>query len=172
VVKVPSLHRGARCARIARRETREYREYLSVEQRREAGCSVRRMQTDFYHGLLRAWFRFLGVGDSRAPADIHLLHLSADRQLWAVDGATLTREFRKSDAHAAAQPLAPLPIAHEFLVQPDDFAGVDSPIIEVTQRRSWLDVGIVRAGPKCVIASRAALMCSNVGGPLPESHGR
>jgi hypothetical protein len=26
---------------------------LSVEQRREAGCSVRRMQTDFYHGLLR-----------------------------------------------------------------------------------------------------------------------
>src|SRR5436190_847014 len=49
----PSSHRGGRCARIARRETREYREYLSVEQCREAGCSVRRMQTDFYHGLLR-----------------------------------------------------------------------------------------------------------------------
>ena len=61
----PSLHRGGRSARIAGRETREYRGYLSVEQRREArgpqrgirvgvqkGCRVRRMQTDFYHGLL------------------------------------------------------------------------------------------------------------------------
>src|SRR4029077_17540360 len=53
----PSSHRGGRCARIARRETREYRECLSGEQRREAGCSVRRMQTDFYHGLLAAELR-------------------------------------------------------------------------------------------------------------------
>jgi hypothetical protein len=27
-------------------------QYVSVEQRREPGCSVGRMQTDFHHGLL------------------------------------------------------------------------------------------------------------------------
>ena len=55
---------GRRRARIARRETREYREYLSGEQRREAGCSVRRMQTDFYHGLLS-----VAVSEGEGEAD-------------------------------------------------------------------------------------------------------
>jgi hypothetical protein len=34
-------------ARIARREERAYREYVSDEQRREAGCPVRKMTTNF-----------------------------------------------------------------------------------------------------------------------------
>ena len=50
----PASHRGGRCAREARREEREYRESLREEQRSPAGCSARRMQLDFHHGLLTA----------------------------------------------------------------------------------------------------------------------
>jgi hypothetical protein len=45
-------HRDGRGAPPARRDDREYREYLSEEQRSRRGCLARRMQPDFYHGLL------------------------------------------------------------------------------------------------------------------------
>ena len=41
-----------RWAWLARHDDREYRVYLREEQRRQPGCSVRRMQADFHHGLL------------------------------------------------------------------------------------------------------------------------
>ncbi len=46
-------HRDGRGAPRARRDDREYRLYLREEQRRPRGCIARRMQPDFYHGLLR-----------------------------------------------------------------------------------------------------------------------
>jgi hypothetical protein len=47
-------HRDGRGASLARRDDREYREYLREEQRSQRGCIARRMQPDFYHGLLIA----------------------------------------------------------------------------------------------------------------------
>ena len=48
----PALHRDGRCARLARRDEGAYRQYLTEKQRSQAGCSARRMQWDFHHGLL------------------------------------------------------------------------------------------------------------------------
>ena len=36
---------------MTRRDGREYRVYLMEEQRSQAGCSARRMQAHFHHGL-------------------------------------------------------------------------------------------------------------------------
>ena len=45
-------HRDGRGAPSARRDDREYREYLREEPRSQRGCIARRMQPDFFHGLL------------------------------------------------------------------------------------------------------------------------
>jgi len=49
---------SGRGARIARREERAYREYVSDEQRREAGCPVRKMTTNFWDTTLVRWVVF------------------------------------------------------------------------------------------------------------------
>src|SRR3979409_1042457 len=80
--------------RSIRRETREIREYLSVEQRREAGCRVRRMQSDFCHGLLAHSARqmqWLGDGDVLTRA-AH--HATTRRERQQIDLLARTRTRR------------------------------------------------------------------------------
>jgi putative ABC transport system ATP-binding protein len=75
----------------ARRDERGYREYLSEEQRSQAGCSARRLQLDFHHGLLgskRMRVPVTSIGQERkehesAPV-IELENVTKDFKLGAV----------------------------------------------------------------------------------------
>jgi hypothetical protein len=82
-------HRDGRGASLARRDDREYREYLSEEQRRQRGCIARRMQPDFYHGLLA--FLNLLTRDPARPGGYSSASCSTFQQIAVMDCAPLKR---------------------------------------------------------------------------------